>query len=252
MPNRTYSSGLILCAASLAACSSGSSSSSDSDFEFPAAIRFDANLVDFDANSAIITNPYLLFSVGRKTVFEGATEDGLERIEIEVLPDITIVNGVQCATVLDRVTIAGSLVEETWDWYAQDTNGDVWYMGENSNDYENGVLISTAGSWEAGKDVASLGFTAEAGIQMFANPVVGTVYHQEYYETEAEDAAQIVDLAATITLSDGTQYSAIKVKEWAPLDPTGFEYKFYVENVGLVLETDENGEDAIELISQQD
>ncbi len=83
-------------------------------------------------------------------------------------------------------------------------------MGESSNDYEDGILISMQGSWEAGLDVANIGTIAEAGIQMFANPAVGTVYYQEYYEGEAIDAAEIMQLDAEVTLHDGTKSSALK------------------------------------------
>ncbi len=228
------------------------SSSGEETFEFPDPVKFDFNNATFDTDSAIITNPYLAFTVGRKTAFEGETDEGLERIDIEVLAETKMILGVECAIVLDRVTVDGTLAEETWDWYAQDTSGTVWYMGESSNDYEDGELVSTEGSWEAGLDVADIGSIAEAGIQMFANPQVGAVYHQEFYEGEAVDAAEVVDLAASVTLSDGSQYTALKVKEWEPNDPTGFEYKYFVENVGLILETDEEDEEPIELVSQQD
>ena len=238
---------LILCSAFLVSCSS-----SDDTFTFPDAERVDFSAATFAADSAIITNPLLTFRVGRKTVFEAVTEEGLERVELEVLATTRTVNGVECAIVLDQNYLDGELIEETWDWFAQDTDGNVWYMGEDSNDYLGDVVISTAGSWEAGLDVADVGSIAEAGIQMFAVPEVGKVYYQEYYEGEALDAAEIIDLAKEITLSDGTQYTAVQIKEWNPLEPDGFEYKYFVDNIGLVLETDEDGEEPLELISQQD
>lgn len=219
---------------------------------FPDANRYMFDQTLFDANSAIITNPYLMLGVGRQTEFEGETEDAFERIVLEVLPETRNVNGVESAIVLDTVYHDGQVVEKTFDWFAQDTLGRVWYMGEEVQDFENGVLISTSGSWEAGKDILDIGFVAEAGIQMFAVPEVGTPYHQEYYETEAVDAAQITDLAAEIVLSDGTVHTAIEVLEWVPLEPTEFAYKYYAENVGLILETNMDGGERIELISITD
>ncbi len=241
---------VVLSSTFIGACSS--SNGGEDTFTFPEPKKFDFSKATFDANSSVITNPYLAFNVGRKTSFEGETEDGFEKIDLEVLAETKMVNGVECAVVLDRVTIDGKLVEETWDWFAEDTTGTVWYMGESSNDYEDGVLISTAGSWEAGKDIIGLGTIAEAGIQMFATPVVGTTYYQEFYEGEAIDAAEIVELSTPITLGIGSQYNALKIKEWDPYDPTGFEYKYYVENVGLIRETDEENGEPIELVSQQD
>lgn len=216
---------------------------------FPTANKFEFSSVNFDMKSATITNPFLMFSVNRVTVFEGQTEDAFERIEIEVLPETRIVNGVESAIVLDTVYHDGQIVEKTFDWFAQDTLGRVWYMGEEVEDYKDGVLISTSGSWEAGKDILDNGFIAEAGIQMFALPELNAVYYQEFYESEAEDAAKIVDVNASVTLSDGSQYNTVKVLEWVPLEPTSFGYKYYAENMGLVLETNMDGAERIELIS---
>ena len=219
---------------------------------FPEPQLYDLSATDFDSNSATITNPYLMFFTNRVTVFEGQTEDAFERIVLEVLPETRMVNGVKSAIVVDTVYHDGEIVEKTFDWFAQDTLGRVWYMGEEVEDFADGVLISTAGSWEAGKDILNNGFIAEAGIQMFALPEVNSTYYQEYYLTEAEDAAVIVDVAAPVTLSDGTQYSAVKVLEWEAVAPTSFAYKYYAENVGLVLETNMDGEERIELISVTD
>lgn len=249
MNNPTIFATLLLGATSLSGC--GSSSTESFVFPEPEKIIFDA--AAFSANSASITNPYLTYRPGRITVLEAITEEGLERVELETLAQTRTVNGVQCAIVRDRVSLDGVLVEDTFDWFAQDMQGNVWYMGEESKDYApDGTLISTAGSWEAGLDIINKGSIAEAGIQMFAAPEVGKSYYQEYYDGEAIDAAQVIDLAAPVTLSDGTRYTALQIKEWNPYDPDGFEYKHYVENIGLVLETDEDGEEPLELISQQD
>ena len=70
----------------------------------------------------------------------------------------------------DRVWLDEELIEETFDWYAQDKEGNVWYMGEDSKEYENGKVVSTEGSWEVGVD------GAKPGIMMEANPQVGHSY----------------------------------------------------------------------------
>lgn len=244
----TLSLALFLGASALVGCGS-----SEEVFTFPTPEPNNFDPAAFGADSALITNPWLVYRVGRKTVLEAITEEGLERVEIEVLAETRTVNGIQCAIVRDRVSLDGVLVEDTFDWYAQDTQGNVWYMGEESKDYApDGSLISTAGSWEAGLDIIGLGSIAEAGVQMFADPDVGKVYYQEFYPGEATDAAEIIDLESPVLLSDGTTYTALKIKEWNPREPGGFEYKYYVNNVGLVLETDEDGEEPLELMSQQD
>lgn len=249
---RSITSLAILSALTACSGSSGDRAPLDDGFDFPEPLRADYDSAVFGADSAIITNPWLTFRAGRKTVREGTTDDGVERIETEVLIETRRVDGVNCAVVLDRAIIDGELVEETWDWFAQDVEGNVWYMGEDSNDYENGEIVSTAGSWEAGLDVIGLGTIADGGIQMYANPTPGQVYYQEYYEGEAIDAAENIDTATTVTLGDGTNHVTLKVREWNPYEPDGFEYKYYALNVGIVRETDEDDEQVIDLVSEQD
>ena len=129
----------------------------------------------------VIDNPYLPFLVGSKHVYEGTTQEGLERIELEVLPEKREIMGIQTTIVRDRVTINGELFEDTFDWFAQDKDGNVWVFGEEVTFYENGQVLSTEGSWEAGVDGAL------PGIAMYADPAahVGETYRIEYYPGEA-------------------------------------------------------------------
>ena len=99
-----------------------------------------------------------------------------------------IANGIVARVVRDTVTEDGKLVEDTWDWYAQDKAGNIWYLGELTKEYENGKLASTEGSFEAGVD------GAQAGIAMPAHPQAGLTYRQEYYAGKAEDKAEIFSL----------------------------------------------------------
>ena len=82
----------------------------------------------------------------------------------------------------------GKLIEKTYDWFAQDKQGTVWYFGEDTKEYENGEVVSTKGSWEAGVD------GAKPGIIMPPDPKVGHSYHQEYYPGEAMDMARVLSL----------------------------------------------------------
>ena len=97
-----------------------------------------------------------------------------------------IAAGVEARVVHDVVTEAGEFVEVTDDWYAQDAAGNVWYLGEDTTEYENGKPVSTAGSFEAGVD------GAEAGVIMPADPEPGMEYRQEYFAGEAEDQGSII------------------------------------------------------------
>jgi len=98
--------------------------------------------------------------------------------------------GVPCVVVSDVVTVNQTLAEKTTDSYAQDDKGNVWYFGEDTKEYKNGVVTSTHGTWEAGVD------NAKPGIVVKASPAVGGFYRQEYRPGQAEDQARILDLHA--------------------------------------------------------
>ena len=134
--------------------------------------------------------------------------------------------GIDATVVHDVVTEHGDLIENTWDWYAQDGCGNVWYLGENTKDYENGVVVSTAGSWEAGVN------GAQPGVVMPADPQVGLSYRQEYYAGEAEDAATILSLTEQAEVPYGHFSDVILTKEYTPLHPEDLEYKLYAEGIG--------------------
>jgi len=76
-----------------------------------------------------------------------------------------------------------SVIEDTLDWYAQDLDGNVWYMGEDTAEYENGEIVSTEGSWKRAVD------GARAGIVMPATPIIGVPYRQEFYPCHARTSA---------------------------------------------------------------
>jgi hypothetical protein len=178
-----------------------------------------------------IDNPYLPLTPGTTSIYEGDTGEGLEHIEVTVTNDVKEILGVQCVVVKDTVTIDGEVAEVTYDWFAQDKEGNVWYFGEDSKEYENGEAVSTAGSWEAGVD------GAQPGIIMKSQPVVDEVYRQEYYEGEAEDMAEVVSLNESVSVQAGPYTDCLKTREWTPLEPGVTEFKYYAPGIGLVLET---------------
>jgi hypothetical protein len=141
------------------------------------------------------------------------------------------------------VTLNGELTEDTYDWYAQDKEGNVWYFGEDSTEYKNGKAVSTAGSWESGVGGAL------PGIVMPANPVPGPPYRQEYYVGEAEDWAQVDRLGMSITVPYGSFTGVLRTLEWTPLEPGFYEYKYYAPGVGIVLETPRGSHEPVELLS---
>jgi hypothetical protein len=181
-----------------------------------------------------VTNPFLPMPMGASWTIQAMTEDGLERTEVEVTTDTRTVWGVDVLVVRDTVYLADVIVEDTWDWFAQDTEGNVWYMGEETQEYVDGMPGTTAGSWEAGVDGAL------PGIVMQADPTVGTSYRQEYYKGEAEDYATVVSLDESVSVLAGDFEGCIKIRERSVIDPELDEFKYYCEGVGNVLVEEED------------
>lgn len=194
--------------------------------------------------SATVDNPYFTLVPGTKFTYEAKKAEGTERIEVTVLRDTRKVMGVETRVVRDQVFLNGSLVEDTLDWYAQDKEGSVWYFGEDTAEYEDGVLTSHHGAWEAGVDGAL------PGIVMKTHPKVGDSYYQEYYAGEAEDKADVLSVNETVTVPKGTYVGCVKTFDYTPLDLKSLEHKFYCKEVGFtVLEIDTTDEERVELIS---
>lgn len=202
------------------------------------------DFVDGGGNPLPIDNPYFPLVPGTTFIYEAETEDGLEVNEVEVTVETKEILDVTCTVVLDMVWVEGVLTEETYDWYAQDKDGNVWYFGEDTKEYdESGNVISTEGSWEADVD------GAKPGIVMEANPQPGDSYRQEYYEDVAEDMAKVLRLNASVSVPYGEFEDCLKTKEWTPLDRGVVEHKYYAWGVGLVLVTELKGKSVrVELV----
>lgn len=182
-----------------------------------------------------IDNKYFPLEPGTTFVYRGKTEDATEGDTVAVTSDTKNIMGVKCVVVNDKVTEDGKLTEQTYDWYAQDNKGNVWYFGEDSREIKNGKVKSTGGSWEAGKD------GAKPGIIMPANPKVGETYRQEYYKGEAEDMAKALELDGSATVPQGSFENVLVTDEWTPLEPNIAEHKYYAAGVGNVLEVATKG-----------
>ncbi len=190
----------------------------------------------------VIDNPYFPLEAGTTFVYEGKTEKGNEHNEMRVTSETKVILGVTCVVVSDTVKVDGKLEEATLDWYAQDKQGNVWYFGEDSKEYQDGQVVSTKGSWEAGVK------GAQPGIIMEAVPKVGDTYRQEYYKGEAEDMASVASLSEAATVGLGSYKDMLMTREWSALEPSVVEDKYYAKGVGLVLVTLEGGNERLELV----
>lgn len=204
-------------------------------------------LADYSAATFVvgIDNPYFPFTAGATWSYEGVEDDEVERIEVVVTGETRIVDGVTATVVRDTVTLDGELIEDTFDWYAQDEAGNVWYLGEDSKEYEGGEFVSTAGSWETGVDGAL------PGIIMYADPGahIGEPYRQEFYIDEAEDVGEIIQTDAVVTVRGVTYQDVVVIREWNLLEPGVFENKYFAPGIGVVLEEIvEGGSGQVELL----
>jgi hypothetical protein len=179
-----------------------------------------------------IDNPFDPLIPGTTFVYEGASAAGFVHNDVTVTHNTKLILGVTCVEVLDVVKIDGEIAERTLDWFAQDKQGNVWYFGENSEELSGGLVVDLGGSFTAGVD------GAEPGIIMKAHPAVGDFYRQEYLLTEAEDLAEVVSLAESVTVPAGHFDSCLETTETEALDPTALEHKFYAAGVGNVLTVD--------------
>jgi hypothetical protein len=176
-------------------------------------------------------------------VYEGRVVDGLERTVVEVTGHTRVVMGVTCVVVRDTVTLDGEVIEDTFDWFAQDADGAVWYFGEETYEYEDGEIVSTEGAWEAGVD------GAQPGIVMPARPQVGDSYRQEYYQGEAEDTAEVLSLTESATVPVGTYEDVLMTEDINPLELEVVEHKYYARGVGPILTVQvQGGSDREELV----
>jgi hypothetical protein len=181
--------------------------------------------------SAAVTNPWFPLRPGTTLIYRG-TKDGQPALEyFSPSRQTQRVAGVPCRVVLDRLFLNGHLAETTRDYYTQDRNGTVWYVGEDTAELDRqGHLVSTEGTWHAGVD------GARPGVFMPATPRVGQRFRQEYYAGHAEDHFQVLDLSTTVSVPYRTFRGAMLTKEWTPLEPDVLDHKYYVRGIGTVKE----------------
>jgi hypothetical protein len=194
--------------------------------------------------STRIDNPWWPMRPGSRWVYrETDSEGGRQRVVVTVTRRTKLIaNGVRARVVRDMVTESGKPVEVTSDWYAQDRRGNIWYLGEDTTEYENGRPVSKAGSWEAGVD------GARAGIIMPAHPRAGMRYREEYYRGHAEDRARVMSRREKAEVPYGFFKRTLMTREDTPLEPKMLEYKLYARGVGPVLSiTVSGGSDREEL-----
>ena len=200
----------------------------------------DVDAADF---VAVVDNPYFPMLAGSRWVYEGESDGEAERVEIVVTDQRKTVMGIAVTVVRDSVYVDEELVEDTYDWFAQDRAGNVWYLGADSREVEDGEVVSAEGSWEAGVDGAL------PGIVMPAEPAVGDAFRQEFDVDVAEDMFEIVALGGSVEVPAGRFAEVVTTRDWTPLEPAVIEQKQYAPGIGkLREEKTAGGDDVSELV----
>ena len=187
--------------------------------------------------SADITNPYWPMRPGTRWTYRTAEAgEPPQEVVIVVTTDTKkLANGITARVVRDTARSEGQIIEDTLDWYAQDSDGNIWYMGEDTVEFEDGKIVSRAGSWEAGADGAL------PGIMLPAQPQVGQRYRQEYKKGEAEDNGEVLATNHLVEVESGPYKNALVTMDTSTIEPDVVEYKFYAPGVGPLLAMDISG-----------
>ncbi len=184
-----------------------------------------------------ITNNYWPMKPGDRWISSETDGKGdVLKVEVTVQDGTyTVAAGIEARVVHDLVTRAGAVVEDTTDWYAQDRDGNIWYVGEKTAEYENGQVVSTEGSWEAGVD------GAQPGIAVPAHPKPGLTYRQEYLKGQAEDQGAVLSTTEQVGVPTGIYKGALLTRDTTKLEPDLVELKFYAPGIGPVLTLESSG-----------
>jgi hypothetical protein len=201
----------------------------------------------FNPNNFVagVTNPLFQLTPGRIQFYQGQSDGAAQTDSAQVLSETKSILGIAAAVVHDRVYTEGSLTEDTFDWYAQDKDGNVWYLGEDTKELDHGQVVSTQGSWEAGVG------GAEAGIIMWADPAahIGEEYRQEFSQGVAEDFGKVVAVDQAVDVPFGSLTGCLKTEDRSALEPGVLENKYYCPQIGIALEvTFQGGSDRNELV----
>jgi len=198
---------------------------------------------DFDPDPCTFTtvgsHPYFPLWPGYSLVLEGEEDDDEgETVEIQailtVLPETELVDGIRTRVFEERESEDGELVEVSRNFVALcRQTGDLWYFGEDVDDYEDGEVVGHEGAWRAGMN------GAQAGVLQPGSPMVGARYFQEEAPGVALDRAEVIGLGDEVTVPAGTFTDVLEVLDTNALEPDSEgDTKLYARGVGLIADED--------------
>lgn len=201
-------------------------------------------LIDPENFVSAVNNNYFPLVPGQVYYYTSETNQGARTVAVAVLPGTREVCGVTCTVVKDVVRLNDEIVEESYDWYAQDKDGNVWYFGEDVTSFKNGIAGDKQGSFEAGVDGAL------PGIIMLAEPVLEMPYRKEYKFNVAEGWSKVMAKGKTVSTPYGTFNNCIVTVDWSALERDApVKYKYYAPGIGLVKEESDISDEVLALVS---
>jgi hypothetical protein len=183
--------------------------------------RFDVNKADLLPTG---TNSYITMQPGRIL----RLAHGRDTLTVTILPDTQVIDGVTTGVLEERETKNGKLVEVSHNFMATDRNtGDVYYFGEDVDNYKNGRIVNHESAWRAGMTGARF------GLMIPAKPAVGEKFYQEIAPKVAMDRVEVVSTNETVRTAAGTFEHCVHLRETTPLE-RGVSHKYYAPDVGII------------------
>ncbi|SFC89308.1 hypothetical protein [Streptomyces aidingensis] len=236
-------------ATALAACGDGSGARAGQAGQIPAQTTTTppASLDPADFTTGI-DHPHLPMEPGTRFTYRSDADPGGEmgrvRAVVEVTDETTEIGGVPALIVKETVSVDGVVIEESDNWFSQDSDGNVWNLGADTNTVEDTEVFETPGAWQSGKH------GAHPIIIMPAGPEVGDVYITPDAPEEQEATVEILALDTAVDVPFGSFDSTVATANTNPVQPHDTYRLTYAEGVGLVLrEQTEGGAQRMELIS---
>ncbi len=187
-----------------------------------------------------VDNPYFPLKPGTRWSYRGSDKEGTKSTSEVTVPGRTRkVAGITATALVDRSTEDGKLLEVATEWYAQDKDGNVWYLGEDVKDLEVGETTSSL----VGQD------PLQPGVTMLGKPIPGSCHRLSYEKGESADRLNVLSASRRVSVPAGRYTKVVQLKQTTPLEPDLIEYRYYARGVGLVLVQAQSGErERVELV----
>ena len=178
-------------------------------------------------------NDYWILQPGHQVVIAKEEVGDAEQVIITVLHKTKMVDGVKTRIVEEKEYLNGKLKEISRNFFTIcKEHNDVFYHGEEVDDFKDGKIVGHGGAWLAGVK------GARAGLMMPGKIKIGMRHYQEVAPGVAMDRATILRNDLVFESPLGKLKDCLKVVETSPLEPNTKSYKVYAPGIGLIVDGD--------------